>query len=131
MLWKTVFSSPVVYPISRAIGACKCSREDIQGFYDHAAQMDVGLFFRFAEGASRHSAEDVLPQIKIPTLVIGAEKDTFTPPKLSAHMARSIPGADYLHIAGATHTAIVEQPDRINRRIEDFFRERFPGFLPI
>lgn len=126
LLWKAAFSSPVIYPISRAIQATKASKEDMQGFYDHAKGMDAGLFFRFAHAASRHSAEDVLPTVSIPTLVIGAEKDTFTPPALSEHMAKAIPGADFLHLAGGTHTALIEQPDTINARIESFLRNRLP-----
>lgn len=125
-LWPRVFSSPLIYPLSRALGATKCKREDIQGFYDHQKTMDVSLFFRFAEAAARHSAEDVLAQIAIPTLIIGAEKDTFTPVKLAQQMARTIPTAEYLHLPGATHTAIVEKPEQINSRIERFLRERLP-----
>jgi pimeloyl-ACP methyl ester carboxylesterase len=124
--WKAAFSSPVIYPLSRAIQATKASKEDMQGFYDHAKQMDSRLFFKFAHAASRHTAEDVLPQVSIPTLVIGAEKDTFTPPALSEHMARAIPGADYMHLKGGTHTALIEQPEKINARIESFLRARVP-----
>lgn len=124
VVWKALFSSPYMYNISKLVGAANCSREDIQGFYDHAREMDLGLFLKFARGASRHTAEDVLPNINIPTLIIGAEKDTFTPPSLSEYMVRSIPYADYLHLKGATHTGIVEQPHIINPRMEDFLRER-------
>lgn len=127
--WRAAFRSPLIYPISRAVGACKCAKEDIQGFYDHAKTMDVGLFFRFAHAASRHTAEDVLPSISVPVLVVGAEKDTFTPPSLSEHMVDAIPGAEYLHVKGGTHTAIVEQPHLINNRIETFLRRHLPHYL--
>jgi pimeloyl-ACP methyl ester carboxylesterase len=129
--WRLAFRSPFIYPISKAVGACKCEKEDIQGFYDHASVMDVGLFFQFAQAASRHTAEDVLPNIAVPVLVVGAEKDTFTPPKLSEHMARTIPNADYLHVKGGTHTAIVEQPRLINERIEGFVRRHLPQHLSL
>lgn len=127
--WRLAFNSPFIYPVSRAVGACKCAKEDIQGFYDHAKVMDVGLFFKFAHAASRHTAEDVLPGISVPVLVVGAEKDTFTPPSLSEHMVKSIPNAEYLHVKGGTHTAIVEQPHLINNRLETFLRRHLPHFF--
>jgi pimeloyl-ACP methyl ester carboxylesterase len=127
--WPRILGAPFIYPVSRLIGATKASAKDMQGFYDHAKDMDVSLFLRFAHAAARHSAKDVLPRIEVPTLVIGGEKDTFTPAKLSAHMADAIPDADYLLVKGGTHTTLVEEPELVNSRIERFLRSRFPVAL--
>ncbi len=125
-LWPRIFSSPAIYPLSRLTRATRASRKDMQGFYDHAREVDVHLFFRFAQAAAHHSAEDVLPLIQIPTLIIGAKRDTFTPGSLSDHMAKTIPDADYLYMDKGTHTAIIEEPEKINSHIEMFLRERLP-----
>jgi pimeloyl-ACP methyl ester carboxylesterase len=126
-VWTTALSSPAIYPFSKLVGATKATKEDMAGFYRHAANMDAGLFFRFAHAASKHTAEEVLPTIQVPTLIIGAEKDTFTPPSLSSYMAEKIPGAEYLLVKGGTHTALIEEPELINTRIERFLAERVLG----
>ena len=38
--------------------------------------------------AGDHSAEDVLAEVKVPTLVIAAERDTFTPVDVMRELAR-------------------------------------------
>ena len=130
-LWPRVFASPLVYPLSKLTGATRASRADMQGFYDHAKDMNVNLFLRFAQGAAHHCAEDVLPTIAIPTFIIGARYDTFTPVSLSEHMARTIPEAEYLSLEQGTHTALIEEPEKINAAMEAFLRDRVPElFLP-
>ncbi len=129
-LWPLAFGHPrIVYPLSIAIGAANCRFDDIVEYFDHMRLMNAPLFLRFAEASARHSAEDVLPRIQIPALIIGGEKDTFTPVDLAEHMATTIPNADYLMIKGGTHTTIVERPHRINRRLERFLQERLPEAL--
>jgi 3-oxoadipate enol-lactonase len=125
-IWPHIFRNRLIYPISRLTGATRSKREDMDGFYKHAECMHVPLFIDFAAAATRHSAEDVLPTISIPTLVIGGEKDTFTPVSLSEHMARTIPDAEYLFVKGGTHTALVEEPELINTTIERFLRDNLP-----
>ena len=64
-----------------------------------------------------------LPSVQTPTLVIASEKDLFTPLYLSLEMARALPRSELLVLAEASHAAIVEHPDTINKRIERFFSE--------
>ncbi|MCA9581631.1 MAG: alpha/beta hydrolase, partial [Myxococcales bacterium] len=80
--------------------------------------MDPDVFLRMLEQAGHHSAEDYLPEVSCPTIVIAAEKDTFTPPDLAARMAQQIPGAEFLMLRGASHAAPVEQPKRILQALE-------------
>jgi 3-oxoadipate enol-lactonase len=130
ILWPLIFGSPrIVYPLSIAIGAANARLEDMEEYFEHMKTMNAPMFLRFAAAAARHSAEDVLRGIRIPTLIIGAERDTFTPVALSEHMAATIPEAEYLFLRGGTHTSIVERPNRINRTMERFLRERLPDHL--
>ena len=74
--------------------------------------------------AGSHDARGFLGEIEVPTLVIAAEQDTFTPMALAEEMAQAIPDAELEVIPDASHAAPVEQPDRIAERIEEFISSR-------
>jgi len=98
--------------------------EDFVRYMEHLASMDPDLFLEMLERAGEHSAEDALPRIDVPVLVVSGERDTFTPPALSRLMAERIPGAEYFELRGASHAAPMEQPASLELRIEKFLRER-------
>ncbi len=99
-------------------------QEDMLPYMRHLASLDMRVFVRSVLCAQDHDAWDTLPTIRVPTLVVAAERDAFTPMWLSRKMAATIPGAELLVLAEATHTAIIEQPDTINHRIDRFLAER-------
>lgn len=68
--------------------------------------------------ASMDLRED-LPRIGAPTLIIAAAEDQATPPEQSREIARRIPSAEVVVIAGASHLANVEQPEAVTDQILD------------
>ncbi len=100
---------------------------DFERYWEHISMMDPDRFLALLDAAGHHSAEDLLPEIQAPTLVIAADGDTFTPPDLAAFMAEQIPGAEHFLVRGATHAAPVEHPLAVQLRIEKFLRERIPS----
>ena len=102
----------------------RIQQEDFQRYWEHAALMDPDVFLRMLQYAGQHDARDFLPDIDIPTLVVAAEHDTFTPMALAEEMAAAIPNAELEVVEGASHAAPVEQPDRIAERVEDFLASR-------
>jgi pimeloyl-ACP methyl ester carboxylesterase len=99
-------------------------REDLLPYIKHLAGLDLRLFLGMALEAHAHDAFPLLPEIDVPVLIIAAERDTFTPIRLSYHMASTIPDADILVLADASHAALIEQPETINHRVERFLRDR-------
>jgi pimeloyl-ACP methyl ester carboxylesterase len=72
---------------------------------------------------------DGLPSITVPTLVIVGEQDTpFLGP--SEYMAKKIRGARLETIAGAGHSANLDQPDAFNRVLLSFLDSLPPGRQP-
>ena len=64
-----------------------------------------------------------LPNVRIPTLVVGGTADVLTPPFEARRMAELIPGARLeLMPRGRTH-ADARAHDELNRLIVDFARE--------
>lgn len=99
-------------------------REDLRNYLDHMARMDQRVFLACVFEAQAHSAWEDLPRVDRPTLVIAADGDTFTPVACGRRIARLVPGAELLVLGGATHAALIEQPQTINVRLERFLKER-------
>jgi pimeloyl-ACP methyl ester carboxylesterase len=103
------------------------SVDDFRQYVEHLSDIDLDLYLTMLQKAGDHSAEDLLPDIRVPTLVIAAERDTFTPVDIVRELAELIPGADYVELAGASHAAPLERADAINHQI-DAFLERIGGY---
>ncbi len=94
--------------------------DDFRLYVEHLSDIELDLYLTLLQEAGDHSAEDLLSEIKVPTLVIAAERDTFTPRDIIQDMAKRIPGATYHELVGASHAAPTEQPDRINQYVDEF-----------
>jgi len=97
---------------------------DFMPYLEGMARIDARLFVAMLSSAAQHSAEDLLPEIAVPTLVIAGERDGFTPPDRSRAMADAIPGAELLEIEQASHTAPIERPHLVDSTIRDFLARR-------
>lgn len=90
-------------------------------------QTDLGMYHAIMEHLSQHDATDVLCQIKVPTLIIAGEKDILTPLKVAQKMAGLCPKAQFFIIPSGTHYSILEFPDTLNLRMEQFLKEHYPA----
>jgi pimeloyl-ACP methyl ester carboxylesterase len=129
-LWSRVpadLSIKIAYAM-REVDVDNMRPEDLRPYLEHAASVDPQFFFRTLRAAGEHSAEDLLPQIRVPVLVVAAERDSFTPPSLARRMAEAIPSSEVLELAGASHAAPIERPDVVRARVTQFLKERVaPG----
>jgi pimeloyl-ACP methyl ester carboxylesterase len=96
--------------------------EDIEPYFRHAAHVDFAMFLRMLQHAGEHSAEDLLPDVNVPVLVVAGERDSFTPPYIAEAMATAIPGAELLMLPGGTHAAPLERRREVADRIGEFLR---------
>src|ERR1043166_8312295 len=80
--WRALFHSPIPHPLAIQFGALgpKTKAEDMREYYDHMAEMDPLVMLKMAEAMHLHSAEDILRKVKVPTLIMVGERDTFIPP---------------------------------------------------
>jgi pimeloyl-ACP methyl ester carboxylesterase len=124
-----LYASPIAYAFARYTGLVDrhyATERDIGRYTEHLLQVDPNLFLRMAQQMGAHDLSDHLPEIAVPTLVIGAENDLFTPLHRSEAMAKLIPHAEFYVVADGSHAALVEQPEAIHQRVERFFQERLP-----
>lgn len=96
---------------------------DFAQYVEHLSDIDLDLYLTMLNAAGEHSAEDVLGGVSVPTLVIAAEKDTFTPVPVVRAVADGIRGARFVELAGATHSAPIERAGVINQEIDAFLEE--------
>jgi pimeloyl-ACP methyl ester carboxylesterase len=97
---------------------------DFMPYLEGMSKIDSRLFVAMLSAAGQHSAEDLLPEISLPVLVIAGERDGFTPPERSRAMAAAIPGAELLEIPQASHTAPIERPNLVDNSVRDFLVRR-------
>jgi len=97
---------------------------DFMPYLEGMSRIDARLFVAMLSSAAQHSAEDLLPNVGVPTLVIAGARDGFTPPERSRAMAEAIPGAELLEIEQASHTAPIERPHLVDSMIRDFVDRR-------
>src|SRR5262249_50914835 len=100
---------------------------DFMPYLEGLARIDSRLFVAMLAAAGQHTADELLPAIRVPALVIGANRDGFTPPERSRAMAEAIPGAELLEIPNASHTAPIERPHLVDFTIRDFLQRRVDG----
>jgi len=128
-VWRTLFRSPLPHPLAVQFGALgpHTKAEDMRIYYDHMADMDPSVMLKMAEAMHRHSAEDLLRKIKVPTLVIVGERDNFVPPWLGHVMASRIPVAELITVPEGSHGTILEFPKQVNAAVLDFLARHLEG----
>ena len=65
---------------------------------------------------------DLLPNIKVPTLLIWGENDTATPIEDGEIMEKMIPDAGLVRVKGCSHYVFIENPDFVNIVIGNFLK---------
>lgn len=108
------------------IDGAAIAAEDFRQYVEHLSDIDLDLYLSMLQHAGAHSAEDLLAQVSVPTLVFAAERDTFTPPEVVKAVADGIPGARYVELKGASHAAPLERAQTINAEIDAFLSELQP-----
>jgi len=99
-------------------------REDVVPYFDHLSKMDPVIFVRSLKSVAEHSAWEHLPHIEVPVLIVGGERDSFTPLWLSRRMADAIPRSELVILANGTHTAPLEQPELVSEKVMGFIDQR-------
>lgn len=133
---RTTTRLPFAFDFARLTGLVHkelCSRTDMAPYLDHMSRLDLSVYFQLADDLQANDASDLLPSIRVPVLIFGADRDLFTPLKISEEMARRIPGAELCVVRGGSHAAMIEQPELFALRLERFLVTRLglPRFVEV
>lgn len=72
---------------------------------------------------NKHEQEPILSKITCSTLIITAKKDRVMPNERAEHMANHIANAELVTLEDCGHMAMLEQPERINELLVNWFKE--------
>jgi pimeloyl-ACP methyl ester carboxylesterase len=100
-----------------------CPRAALDGLFDHVSRLDPVVFGEECASYFEHTAVDMLATIKVPTLLIAADRDELTPPELAETMQRLIPTARLRVFSGHSHLVQLERPDEVHATIDEFLDE--------
>lgn len=88
------------------------------------SDLDVHALLGTLHAMEQHDATDLLPEIDVPTLVIGGDRDPFTSRSALERLVNGIRGAEYLLLPGAGHFALLDHAQHVNLRIDKLLSER-------
>jgi pimeloyl-ACP methyl ester carboxylesterase len=105
-------------------GALRGARptEVLEDLFRHVADLDPELIGNLVAAYLDHTAEDILPAIDVPTLIVAGDRDQLTPVATAERMQRAIPGSELVVLRGHTHLVQVEDPDAVHAAIDGFLR---------
>jgi pimeloyl-ACP methyl ester carboxylesterase len=101
-------------------------REDVRRYLEDVSRVDPEVWVRILDSAAVQDATDHLPAVRVPTLIVGAERDTFTPLELSHAMHRAVPGSELLILPAASHMGLLEHVELVELRLRKFLDGHFP-----
>jgi 3-oxoadipate enol-lactonase len=124
-MWRSILPSRPVFDIGLRweVNSARIDGRDFELYLRGMSEMAPELFVAMLEQAHRHCADDLLPRIRVPTLVIAGARDEFVPLSRLRQMASAIPGAQWEVFADATHALPAEYPEDIGERIAAFLDE--------
>lgn len=124
-LWQTILPSrrAIDFALRYEVNSARIDSRDFELYLRQMADMNPELFLAMLEQAQRHCAEDLLPEIRVPTMVVAGARDDFVPLARLRAMAFAIPGARWEVLDEATHALPAEYPDELARRLTSFLDE--------
>jgi len=102
----------------------RCFRRHAKDYAELSATPDQFKEFAAAVGLMQktepnYSARD-LADIHVPVAIVQSEHDEFIKPEHAEYLARSIPGAELILLAGVSHFAPLQRPEQFNSVIRAF-----------
>lgn len=125
--------SPLNMPVGWLVGVDRhrAKKKDMLPYFYHIKDMNKAFGFKALEKMNEHSCEDVLDDVNVPTLIIIGDHDGMTPPHHPPEVQKKIRGSELFVVPHGNHTAIIENPEAINFRIDLFLRDRLGFTEPV
>lgn len=118
---------PINFPIAKKVelNPTMCPQEEMTLYFDYVAKMDWHAGFQALSAMAVYDGSEILDKVKVPTLVICGDSDTWAPRPIAEELHRRIKGSELTVIPGGSHATPAENPQMINYRIDLFLKEHF------
>lgn len=113
--------------LGRYLGERNGGKTDFQNYLRHLCRMDAQLVFLLLRAADDHAADDLLSEVRVPTLIVGGMRDRFVPPSEMERLHDRIEGSELLLVRGGGNAVMLEQPELIQLALDKFLRDRLGG----
>jgi pimeloyl-ACP methyl ester carboxylesterase len=101
----------------------KPSDQVIKDALSRAMKVDRYVAYKcLNEFTKNYDIRDMIPLIKVPTLIVVGEKDKLNL-KASKYLNRKIENSELRIVSGSGHTVMVEKPDEFNHIVENFIKK--------
>jgi pimeloyl-ACP methyl ester carboxylesterase len=119
---------PGIIPLGRRldlIGAHTDDR-DVRDVFAHIGRVDPNTLREMLLSLQAHSAHALLPNIRVPLLIIAGDRDPFAPSEqVGMLMHAAAPDSQLVRLPEGTHTALLDEPDVIAQAVEALGRRVF------
>ncbi|HEY8210528.1 MAG TPA: alpha/beta hydrolase [Myxococcaceae bacterium] len=124
-LWRAALDARLVYPAGRLTGQLRsrADRGDIQEFMTALKRMDLGAYWGTLIALFDADSGDVLPKVKVPVMILGAENDTLIPLRQVERMRDALPHARWHLVRDAGHGTLIEAGPEIAAHVRSFLGE--------
>ena len=124
LLWRNSYKNPLVRKIVLILGFNPKRVPDsfIKHYVKKIGQLDPQLFFRLLDEMRYHDIIMELETIKIPSLIIGGDKDKIIPHRLQKVFHRYLEHSQLYSVKDGGHVPQWDFPKEVNERILVFIR---------
>jgi pimeloyl-ACP methyl ester carboxylesterase len=106
----------------------KAPASEVEFLQGMAAEVPLKTMKYASKACLEHRFESYLPNVRVPVLLLVGSEDCLTSKDRRNERTHAIlPDSRLKVIEGAGHNAMLEQPDEVNRALDEFFTECFSG----
>jgi len=118
---RRVAASRAIFPLARSLGALgeDAPREEVERFFRSVGAMDLRAYWGTMQSLMNARASDVLPQVRVPVLVVAPDRDVMALRADLEALRDAIPGASFLHIPRTSHAVLLEAGETIAARVRE------------
>lgn len=129
---KRLLRTELAISVSFRVGANRdlCPREYLEQLFAHVTAMDGRATIEAFRGMTGYSAAELLPTIRVPTLIVAGGMDGAATPALSRQMSQQIQGAELEIYPDCSHLAMIERTAEVHGRIRRFLDDHGLALVP-
>jgi pimeloyl-ACP methyl ester carboxylesterase len=123
-------SSNLFMAVSFAAFGPGASAKQIDFTYDMLADTPADVIFDLLKSYRDFDVSELLPDIDVPTIVVGGTHDRITVAKASQHIAERLPRSELVLLEGCGHMSMLERHRELNKLLERFLDESLTATRP-
>lgn len=101
------------------------SQQDAARITAHLRRIDSSTIQAMIASAQQHSAWDVLPEVRVPVLIVAGDRDPFAPADtVGLRMHAQCPPSELVRLPDGTHTALLDHAGEIGEVVDEFLARR-------